>query len=148
MTAATMIKRISAQRKEITRYEKEIKRYQKDLNDPESGENWKNTCRKYIEYYNGHIKRVEAKIAEMSKEAAKLADADERKAMVKEMAKDMAERGFKTDGHTTNGLRYIIYGNNGMTERSRYCWSMTIEGMGMVFTSGTLETVAEYILNN
>lgn len=148
MTAATILKRINTQRKEIIRYEKEIKRYQKDLNDPESGENWKNTCKKHIEYYNGHIKRVEEKIAEMSKEAARLANEDELKAMVKAMAQDMAERGFADKGFTTKGLRYIIEGNNGFTDRSLHCWTMYIEGQGAVFTSGTLETVARYILQN
>ena len=148
MTAATMIKRIGTERKEIARYEKEIRKYQKEIADEQLAEVWKNDCRKWIAYYEKLIAKHEIKIAEMSKQAAQLATAEEKKEMVKAMAADMMKNGVKTIGITTSGLNYRIYGNHGITERSRYCYSMDVEGRGTVFTSGTIETVAEYILNN
>lgn len=147
MKAATIIKRIGTMRKEIKRYEREIKYYEKEYMTCEAP-HMQNEGRKWIEYYRGMIRKQESKIAEASKEAAKLASKEERDEMIKAMAQDMAERGFEREGYTTNGLKYSIYGNSGWTERSRHCWSMNIEGHGCVFTSGTLETVAEYIINN
>lgn len=52
------------------------------------------------------------------------------------------------EGCTASGKRYIWDGNNGYTERSRYCGSLWIEGMGTVFTSGTLERAVEYLIKN
>lgn len=147
MTAATMLKRINTLRKEIAKHEREIKRYEKEYiatgmeHMIREGERW-------IAYHRSIIEKKEEQIAEASKKAAELANDEEREAMVKAMAQEMAERGFKTKGFTTKGLRYIIEGNNGWTERSLHCWTMYIEGQGAVFTSGTLETVARYILNN
>jgi hypothetical protein len=149
MTAATILKRINAQRKEIRRYEKEIAYYKKEYLGENEPENVKEDGRKWIAYYTKHIKRVEEKIAEMSKEAAKLATEEEQKAMIKAMAEDMAKRGFADEGYTTNGLKYLIIHNQyGFTERTDHCFSMRIEGKGVVFASGTLETVAQYILKN
>lgn len=148
MTAATMLKKINSHRKEIIRTEKEIARYKKDYLGENEPEHMKEEGRRWIAYYRKHIEKHEAMIAELSKEAAKLATEEEQKAMIKAMAEDMARRGFSKSGYTTKGLHYGIYWNNGVTERSRYCYTMYIEGKGMVFTSGTLETVAEYILKN
>lgn len=149
MTAETMLKRINTKRKEIVRYEKEIARYKKVYLADGMADHMKAEGTRWINYYRECIARVEAKISEMSKEAAKLANEDERKAMIKAMAEDMAKRGFSENGYTTNGLKYSIYRNCfGLTDRAKHCFAMRIEGIGTVFTSGTLETVAEYILNN
>ena len=51
-------------------------------------------------------------------------------------------------GVTKSGKKFVWEGNNGFTERSRYCGSLYIEGVGTVFTSGTIAKVAEYIINN
>ena len=157
MTVATMMKRINTMRKDCARYEKEIARYRKELKETEEEykrdpriniERVREDTRKWISYYYNLIQKTEAKIAEASKEAAKLATEEEQKAMIKAMADDMAARGFAKDGYTTKGLRYRIDGNCGWTDRSAHCFTMYIEGRGMVFTSGTLETVAAYILQN
>lgn len=52
------------------------------------------------------------------------------------------------EGCTASGKRYIWDGNNGYTERSRYCGSLWIEGVGTVFTSGTLTKAVEYLIKN
>lgn len=149
MTAATMLKKINSHRKEIIRTEKEIARYQKEYLGKDEPEHIKAEGRRWIEYYRKHIEKHEAMIAEISKEAAKLATEEEQKSMIKAMADDMAKRGFADRGYTTNGLQYSIYHNQyGYTDRTAHCFSMKIEGKGMVFTSGTLETVAQYILMN
>lgn len=51
-------------------------------------------------------------------------------------------------GLTANGKKYIWEGNNGYSARSRYCGSLYIEGEGIVFTSGRIEKVVEYLINN
>ena len=149
MTAATILKKINSRRKEIARTEKEIARYQKEYLGENEREDIKAEGRRWIAYYRKHIEENEAAIAEMSKEAAKLATEEEQKDMIKAMAEDMAKRGFADSGYTTNGLKYLIIHNQyGFTDRTEHCFSMRIEGKGMVFTSGTLETVAQYILRN
>ena len=56
--------------------------------------------------------------------------------------------GRSGNGVTKSGKKFVWEGNNGVTERSRYCGSLYIEGVGTVFTSGTIAKVAEYIINN
>lgn len=56
--------------------------------------------------------------------------------------------GRSGNGVTKSGKKFVWEGNNGFTERSRYCGSLYIEGVGTVFTSGTIAKVAEYIINN
>ena len=148
MTAATMLKRINTMRKELGKYEKEIRNYSK-LAEEAPCETARVAYQKWIGYYRKMIDAKENQIAEASKKAAAMANNEEREAMIKDMAEDMAKRGFADRGFTTNGLRYAIEHNMyGFTDRTEHCYSMTIEGKGMVFTSGTLETVARYILNN
>lgn len=53
-----------------------------------------------------------------------------------------------SSGVTKNGKRFEWYGNNGFCERSRYCGSLWIEGIGTVFTSGTIAKAVEYVINN
>lgn len=143
MTAATMLKRINTMRKDIKGYERELK----DIREGRSF--WGNDTDKAIAYFSNLIAKKEQQIAEASKKAAALATEEEQEAMVKAMAQDMAERGFADRGYTTNGLKYGIEHNQyGFTDRTAHCFSMWIEGKGVVFTSGTLETVARYILKN
>lgn len=52
------------------------------------------------------------------------------------------------EGVTASGKKYVWDGNNGMTKRSRYCGSLYIQGVGTVFTSGTIAKAVEYIINN
>lgn len=147
MKAETMLKRINTVRKDIHRYEKEIHYYNEKYCKSDNAGIREEGCR-WIKHYEKLIRKAEEKIAEMSKQAAELATAEEKQMMIKAMAEEMAKHGFKKHGVTTNGLWYGIYWNNGITDRSAHCYSMNIEGMGTVFTSGTLETVAQYILNN
>ena len=56
--------------------------------------------------------------------------------------------GRSGNGVTKSGKKFVWEGNNGFTERSRYCGSLYIESIGTVFTSGTIAKVAEYIINN
>lgn len=56
--------------------------------------------------------------------------------------------GNSFQGVTAGGKRWILEGNNGYCERSRYCGSLWIEGEGCIFTSGRLDRVFDYILNN
>jgi len=58
------------------------------------------------------------------------------------------QEGNTSKGVTANGKKFIWYGNHGYTTRSRYCGSLYIEGVGMVFTSGTIAKTFDYILNN
>lgn len=157
MKVETMLKRIGTVEKEIAKLHREISRKRKDIEEVRKEaetnpninfEGFKEYWEKNIEWDYKYIARYEEKIAAMRKEAAKLATKEEQDMMIKAMAEKMAKDGFKTQGITTNGLRYIIYGNQGWTERSMHCFSMDIEGKGTVFTSGTLETVAQYILLN
>lgn len=147
MTAATLMKRINTVRKEITRYEKEIKHYADWMEEIKTADH-RAYCNKWIEYYMNQIKKHEVKIAELSKQAAVLASEEEHKAMIKALADHMRENGFRDIGYTTNGKCYSIDHNKyGFTDRTDHCFTMRIDGE-TVFTSGTIETVAAYILNN
>lgn len=148
MKAATLIKRIESKRKDIAKYQKQSRYYEKEYCS-EGNKAWAvEEGRRWIAYYAKLIDNTQEAIVKLSREAAKLATEEEHKEMIKAMADDMAKNGFSWYGHTTNGLHYTIEGNCGLTERSRHCYSMIIEGKQTVFTSGTLETVAEYILKN
>lgn len=60
----------------------------------------------------------------------------------------MVQEGNTSYGVTANGKRFTWIGNNGYAYRSRYCGSLYIEGVGTIFTSGTVAKAFEYILNN
>ena len=66
----------------------------------------------------------------------------------KALAMNFTQHGRSIRGVTASGKRWELYGNNGWTERSRYCGTLYIEGEGAVFTSGRLDRVFDYILNN
>lgn len=55
-------------------------------------------------------------------------------------------RGNNSCGFTKTGRKYTWEGNCGITAKSRYCGSLWVEGVGTVFTSGTLVKAVEYIL--
>lgn len=59
----------------------------------------------------------------------------------------LIDEGNVKRGITPNGKKVVWYGNNGMTERSRYCGTLVIDGE-TIFTSGTVAKVFEYLLNN
>ena len=58
------------------------------------------------------------------------------------------QRGRDFEGVTVNGKKWTLDMNHGWTERSRYCGALWIEGEGTIFTSGRLDKVFDYILNN
>lgn len=66
----------------------------------------------------------------------------------KALAMNFVQKGHSFEGVTANGKKWMLEGNNGFTERSRYCGTLWIEGTGTVFTSGRLDKVFDYILNN
>lgn len=157
MKAETMIKRINTMRKDVIRWRNAIQSENKKLAEAEN--EFRNgyqinieLCRdenaKWCKYYTGLIEKKEKEISEASKKAAEIATKEERLEMVKGMIEQMTKAGIQINGYTTNGLRYGIEHNHGITDRSRYCYTMWVEGSGTVFTSGMIETVAEYILNN
>lgn len=51
-------------------------------------------------------------------------------------------------GVTVSGKRWMLDGNNGWTNRSRYCGTLYIEGEGTIFTSGRLDRAFDYILTH
>lgn len=65
----------------------------------------------------------------------------------KALAMNFVQKGRFYEGVTASGKKWELEGNNGWTERSRYCGRLWIEGEGTVFTSGKLDKVFEYILN-
>ncbi len=66
----------------------------------------------------------------------------------KALAMAFTKQGNEYYGVTASGKGWTLYGNCGATLRSRYCGTLYIEGIGCVFTSGRLEKVFDYILNN
>jgi len=67
---------------------------------------------------------------------------------VEALSSVVIECGRTKEGVTASGKYFVWAGNNGFAERSRYCGSLYIEGMGTVFTSGTIAKAVEYIINN
>lgn len=89
--------------------------------------------------------------AEIEKaDAEKRASEKAKKAEIKKLTED-----FKVElsnnavqhGVTKSGKQYTLVGNNGMEKRSRYCYTLYIDGE-CVYTSGTLSKAVEYIVNN
>ena len=94
--------------------------------------------------------------AETREEACKmlheLKEADRVKAKAKKESKEQTK--VKAEGlvvgklgKTKQGKTYLLEGNCGLEERSRHCYTLTIDG-DCIFTSGTLEAAARYIENN
>ena len=66
----------------------------------------------------------------------------------KALALTLIQEGRYRSGVTVNGKKFVWTPNHGFTMRSRSCGDLWIEGVGTVFTSGTVAKVFEYILNN
>lgn len=66
----------------------------------------------------------------------------------KALAMNFMQKGRSYEGVTASGKKWMLEANHGWTARSRYCGSLWIEGEGTVFTSGRLDKVFDYILNN
>lgn len=67
---------------------------------------------------------------------------------VKSLCSVVIMAGRYCTGLTANNKKYIWEGNSGYTERSRYCGSLYIEGVGTIFTSGRIEKAVEYLIKN
>lgn len=74
----------------------------------------------------------------------KIAETNGEKALTLTLIQD----GNSSHGVTANGKKFVWTINFGYSIRSRYCGSLYIEGIGTVFTSGTVAKAFEYILNN
>jgi hypothetical protein len=74
----------------------------------------------------------------------KIAEKHGEKALVLTMIQD----GNTSSGVTPNGKKFFWYANNGYSIRSRHCGTLYIEGVGTIFTSGTVAKAFEYILEN
>lgn len=64
------------------------------------------------------------------------------------LALTMIKCGNICHGVTTNGKRFVWIGNNGLEKRSLYCGLLDIEGIGTIFTSGTIAKAIEYVIKN
>lgn len=64
------------------------------------------------------------------------------------LALTMIKCGNICHGVTANGKRFVWIGNNGLEKRSLYCGLLDIEGMGTIFTSGTIAKAIEYVIKN
>lgn len=66
---------------------------------------------------------------------------------IKALHLTVIDSGIDKHGITPSGKKFVWSGNNGMTERSRYCGTLILDGE-MIFTSGTIAKAFEYILKN
>ena len=66
----------------------------------------------------------------------------------KALAMEYTSNGAFKEGTTPNGKKWVLEMNSGWTERSRHCGTLTIEGEGTIFTSGTIAKAFEYILTH
>lgn len=87
--------------------------------------------------------KAEAKVAEYLAEVERVADLQRKEELQrlefeqeqKEWKKDGITLEYRYSGYTPGGKRFWVYGNCGMTERSRHCYTLMIDG-NVVFTSG------------
>lgn len=64
----------------------------------------------------------------------------------KALAMNFEDGGARKKGTTPSGKKWELEMNNGITDRSRYCGTLYIDGEA-IFTSGTVAKAFEYILN-
>ena len=64
------------------------------------------------------------------------------------LALTMIKCGNICHGITAKGRRFVWIGNNGLEKRSLYCGLLDIEGIGTIFTSGTIAKAIEYVIKN
>lgn len=97
-----------------------------------------------IENAEKRFEKAERKVNEYREELARAEDLkakeELRKLEFEQERKEWAKDGIKLEdrysGLTPSGKRFSIYGNSGWTDRSRHCFTLSIEGKGCVFTSG------------
>lgn len=96
--------------------------------------------------------KVEAYHRELEEEADLKAKEElmkkEFEAEQKEWAKDGITLERRYHGITPNGKRFSIEGNSGWTNRSRHCFTLYLEGQGVVFTSGEFWRAYGVVKNN
>ena len=98
---------------------------------------------KSIERAEKRFEKAEIKLDEYHKEVQKIADLKEREKLrqaefekeQKQWAKDGITLESRYYGTTPNGKRFYIERNHGVTIRSLYCFTLTIDGE-TIFTSG------------
>ena len=90
--------------------------------------------------------RIDArdKYRKLREKLFKIAEKNGEKALTLTLIQD----GNTASGVTAQGKKFVWTINFGYSIRSRYCGSLYIEGIGTVFTSGTVAKAFEYILNN
>lgn len=96
-----------------------------------------------IERMHNKIEKAEEKVDEYHAEVEKIEDAKKREELwklefeqeQKEWAKDGIKLNRRYAGETPSGKKFMIYGNNGFTNRSRHCFTLYIDG-NTIFTSG------------
>jgi hypothetical protein len=101
------------------------------------------------------LEKAEAKVEEYRKEIEQIEDLKKREELMKaefeaeqkEWAKDGIKLEARYNGITPGGKRFLIYGNNGFTERSRHCFTLYIDGE-TIFTSGEFWRAYGIIRNN
>jgi hypothetical protein len=86
---------------------------------------------------NNHYEKMRAKLFKIAEKEG-----------LEALSLTLVQSGRTNEGVTASGKKFIWTGNNGMTERSRYCGDLYIEGIGTVFTSGTISKAVEYILKH
>ena len=116
-----------------------------------------------VEELKGQIARAEKrfadaeqKVAEYRAEVEKIADLKQKEelrklefaAEQKEWAKDGITLEGRYYGTTPGGKGFSIQRNNGYTDRSLHCFSLYLEGQGMVFTSGEFWRAYNIIRNS
>lgn len=142
---------VKAITKEITRHQKELKRVTKN-HEEMMHERGFSCWEKEIDYE----KKMISKYQEML--PAAIAEEEEKayKKLMKQQIKEKASSiGYINVGNgdikgiTPNGKKW--YGKLnwfGYTERTLHCFSLSIEGIGMMFSSGLLDTVLETVAQN
>lgn len=111
--------------------------------------NWTTVAKVSGTYNDAQAKLKEIKDEDNRKTEEKKQKKDEIKKAASEYEIEFTKNGNAwKQGYTKSGKGFILDGNCGLTERSRKCFTLTIEGKGCIFTSGTLEAAVEYIMNN
>ena len=108
-----------------------------------SAQGYVDEIRHDIEFAEKKLAESEEKLEAHRAEVARIENAKEREklyqmefeAQKKEWAKDGITLTGNCYGITPKGLPFAVYGNHGITERSRYCFTLQVNGE-TVFTSG------------
>lgn len=109
-----------------------------------------------IENAEKRLAKAEEKVDEYHKELEAMEDLKRKEELQKlefeqeqkEWAKDGITLEKRYHGITPGGKRFSIEGNSGWTMRSRHCFTLYLEGYGVVFTSGEFWRAYGVIKNN